>query len=303
MDTRSLTTLFQAGPLESMDVTALRIERRLGHVAVAEADVRTTTYAEPDDLLGVPARLAFGRGQVDHEVLGVITSVGMVATPGDDFHDHLVYRVEVRSCLSFLEQQVDCRIFQDKDVKEIVSSVLSGLDIADDKQSWRLTAKYPKREYCVQYNESALAFVSRLLEEEGIFFFSDKGDSGEVLVFQDDSTTADPIDGEKALEYRHGGGMEASDDSVGVITQRHRTATCKVTLRDYDWKRPSLDMTVSASADADADLDVYDYPGLYVEPADGKRLAQVKLEALSAERVTLDLVSGCPRLLAGRWLT
>jgi type VI secretion system secreted protein VgrG len=303
MDTRPLSAFFQAGPLESSDVTALRVERRLGQVAVAEVDVRTTTYAEPDDLLGAPARLAFGRGQADHEMIGVVTSVGMVATPGDDFHDHLVYRLTVGSSLELLSQQVDCRIFQDKDVKEIVSGVLTDFGIADGQQSWRLSANYPKREYCVQYNESALAFVSRLLEEEGIFFFSDKGDDGELLVFEDDSTTADPIDGNKSLEYQHGGGLEASDDAVGVITQRHRTATGKVTLRDYDWKRPSLDMTVTASADADADLEVYDYPGLYVEPADGQRLAEVKLEAMQAERVTLDLVAGCPRLLAGRWLT
>jgi len=114
----------------------------------------------------------------------------------------------VSSCLALLERQVDCRIFQDKDVKEIVSGVLKGFGIADAQQSWRLSAKYPKREYCVQYNESALAFVSRLLEEEGIFFFSDKGDSGELLVFEDDSTHADPIDGEKKVRYRHGAGND-----------------------------------------------------------------------------------------------
>jgi type VI secretion system secreted protein VgrG len=302
MDTRALTVLFQAGPIESLDVTGMRIERRLGKVAEADVEVRTTTYAEPDDLLGIPARVAFGRGEADQEFLGVVTSVAMVSSPDNDMREHLVYRIQVSSCLALLERQVDCRIFQDKDVKDIVSGVLTDFGIAAAQQSWRLSAKYPKREYCVQYNESALAFVSRLLEEEGIFFFSDKNDGGELLVFEDDSTTADPIDGDKTIPYRHGAGLDASDDAVGVITQRHRTATGKVTLRDYDFKRPQLDLTSTASASKDADLEVYDYPGLYVEPADGKRLAQVKLEALQAERVTLDLQSGCPRLIAGRWL-
>jgi len=303
MDTRALTVLFQAGPLESLDVGGLRIEHRLGRVAEAELEVRSPTYAEPDEILGLPARVAFGRGEADQEFLGVVTRVAMVTSPDDDVREHLVYKIQVSSVLGLLDQQVDCRIFQDKDVKEIVSGVLRDLGIADNQQSWRLAITYPKREYCVQYNESALAFVSRLLEEEGIFFFSDKGDAGELLVFEDDSTTGDPIDGEKKVEYRHGAGLDASDDAVGVITQRHRTATGKVTLRDYDFKRPQLDLTSATSADTDADLEVYDYPGLYVEPKEGARLAQVKLEALQADRVTLELESGCPRLIAGRWLS
>jgi type VI secretion system secreted protein VgrG len=303
MEPRALTILFQAGPIESLDVVGLRMERRLGHVAVADVEVRTATYAEPDEILGVPARIAFGRGEVDHEFFGVVMSIGMVASPEHDTRPELLYRIQVTSYLGLLEGQVDCRIFQDKDVKEIVSEVLRDLGIADEMQSWRLSDTYPEREYCVQYNESALAFVSRLCEEEGIFFFSDTGDGAELLVFEDSSPLGDPIERDKTLRYRHGAGLDAPDDAVGVITQRHRTATGKITLRDYDFQRPDLDLTVTATADRDADLEVYDYPGRYTEPKDGTRLAQVRLESLQAERVTLELESGCPRLVAGRWLS
>ena len=302
MDTRSLTFLFQAGAIESPNVTELRIERRLGKFAEAEIEVRTSTYAEPDDLLGLPARLAFGRGEADHELLGVVMSVAMVTSPEDESRAHLCYRIHMTSVLGLLEGQVDCRIFQDKDVKEIVSEVLRDLGVSDKNQAWRLSGKYPKREHCVQYNESALAFISRLLEEEGIFFFSDKGDAGEVVVFEDDSTMGDPVDGDKKIAYRHGAGLDANDDSVGVITQRHRTATGKITFRDYDFKKPELNLTATAAAAKDADLEVYDYPGHYTETKEGVRLAQVRLESLQAERVVLELESSCPRLVAGRWI-
>jgi type VI secretion system secreted protein VgrG len=302
MDTRALTTVFEAGPLASLDVMELRIERRLGQVAEADVEVRASTYAEPDDLLGVPARIAFGRGQADHQMLGIVTTVGMVTSPEDDDRDHLLYRIRVSSCLALLERQVDCRIFQEKSVKDIVSGVLRDFGITDAMQSWRLSATYPTREYCVQYRESALAFVKRLLEEEGIFFYSDVGDEGELLVFEDDSGLVDPVDGTTQVRYRHGAGLDATDDAVGVITERHRTATGTITLRDYDYKRPQLDLTCTAAAAADPDLEVYDYPGLYVDPAVGERLAQVKLEALQAERVTLELESDCPRIVPGRWL-
>src|SRR5580698_1640160 len=131
MDTRTLTIVFQAGPIASTDVSALRIDRRLGKIAEAQVHVRSTTYAEPDDLLGAPARIAVGRDGEDEEVLGVVTSVGMVTSPENDARDYLVYHLEVCSCLALLERQVDCRIFQDKDVKEIVSEVLKGFGIAD----------------------------------------------------------------------------------------------------------------------------------------------------------------------------
>jgi type VI secretion system secreted protein VgrG len=302
MDIRALSILFQAGPIESADVTDLRVERRLGTYASAEIEVRTTTYVEPDDLLGQPARVAFGRGEADHELNGVVMSVAMVTSPEDDSRAHLCYRIVLTSTLALLEGQFDCRIFQDKDVKEIVSEVLRDLGVSDKNQGWRLAGKYPKREYCVQYNESSLAFVSRLLEEEGIFFFSDKGDAGELIVFEDDSTLGDPVDGDKTLVYRHGGGLDATGDSIGVITQRHRTATGKITFRDYDFKKPDLDLTATAAAATDAELEVYDYPGHYTEPKEGTRLAQVRLESLQAERIELELESGCPRLVPGRWI-
>jgi type VI secretion system secreted protein VgrG len=302
MDTRALTVFFKAGPIESLDVVDLRMERRLGKFAEAEVEVRTSVYAEPDDLLGLPARIAFGRGDPDHDFLGVVMSVAMLTSPEDDAREHLVYRVHVTSILGLLERQIDCRIFQDLDVKEIVSGVLTDFGVAEKSQSWRLSGKYPKREYCVQYNESALAFISRLLEEEGIFFFSDKSDDGELLVFEDDSTLSDPIDGESKLIYRHGAGLDGSDDAAGVVTQRHRTATGKITFRDYDFKKPQLDLTATASAATGDDLEIYDYPGHYTEPKEGQRLAQVRLESLQAETVTIEIESGCPRLVAGRWL-
>ena len=114
-----------------------------------------------------------------------------------------------RSRLGLLERRSTARIFQDKDVKEIVAEVLQDLGVDDEQQSWRLTATYPKREYCVQYSESALAFVSRLLRGGGHLLLLRQGDAGELIVFDDDSTPAEPIDGDPEVPYRHGAGLDA----------------------------------------------------------------------------------------------
>src|SRR6185437_11060660 len=108
-------------------------------------------------------QVAFGRGAPEHVLAGVVTSAEVVMSPEDNSDPRVSYRIELSSAIALLDQQVDCRIFQDQDVKEIVSGVLSSLGVGDKTQSWRLSGQYPKREYTVQYNESALAFVSRLL--------------------------------------------------------------------------------------------------------------------------------------------
>ena len=299
----SFTALFTAGPIESYNLLRFRIERRLGRVFDAEVDVYAETFVAAEDLLGLPASLAFGRGDPEHTLHGVIAGVTLIATPDDADKDRgCVHRLHVTSKMGLCEQQVDYNIHQDKDVREIVAKVLEAHGIPAAQQSWRLMKGYPKREYCVQYEESALAFACRLLEEEGIYWFSDKNAGGELIVFEDDSTTSDPIEGDKAVLYRHGAGLEKGDDAIGVITQRHRTATGKIVLRDYDFKKPAVDLTATASADTGADLEVYDYPGLYAEPKEGKRLAEVRLEALQAERATLEVRAGCPRIVPGRWL-
>src|SRR5690348_678617 len=105
MDNQSLSILFQAGPIESRDVVGLRLERGLCKVATAHVEVRSITYVEPDDLLGVPARIAFGHDKADHELHGVVMRVAMVASPDDEARDYLVYRLQVTSGLGLLAQQ------------------------------------------------------------------------------------------------------------------------------------------------------------------------------------------------------
>ena len=204
------------GPYTDFEVVGLRMRRALGVVAEAELDVRTRLYGEPDAMLGLPAKIVFGRGAEDHAFDGLVTNVSMRMSPQDETRAELVYHLRVSSALALLEHEQDSRIFQEQDVKDIVTSVLNGVGVTSRHLSWRLSATYAKREYCVQYAETSLAFVSRLLEEEGITFRSESGPDGELIVFDDDTTQADPIDGDKEIPYRHGGGLLAPDDSVRV---------------------------------------------------------------------------------------
>jgi type VI secretion system secreted protein VgrG len=303
MATRDFNAAFKAGSLEAYKVLAFREEHRLGRPAEATITCQLAEYVDPEELIGQGGSLVFSTGYDEasvHYFGGTVESVTVIGSTsvGEGSVHHV--RFHVVSQMALLARSEGCEIHQELDVKEIVTKVLTANGIDGSKQEWKLTGSYPKREYCVQYNESVLAFVSRLLEEEGIYFRSEMREDGEFVIFEDDSSTAPPIEGDDELHFRQRTGLEHEQDAIYKISERGRVCSGKFTLRDYDFKRPKLDMTAEAEADADTDLEIYDFPGHYFEPSEGKRLAKVRLEAEQATRSTLVIEADCVRLECGK---
>ena len=303
MATRDFEISFVTSAAPAARVLAFREEHHLGRPAEASVTVQLPGYVDPDELLGAAAELGFAAGDgPKHAFAGIIeavTLIGSTAMGGGSVH-HVLFHVV--SSIGLLGRSVGCQIFQEQDVKEIVTKVLEDNGVETGKLDWRLSGSYPKRTYCVQYNESALAFVSRLLEEEGIYFRSEARDDGEHIVFEDDSANSTPIDDSEELPFRQRTGLDTDTDAIYSISERSRVVSGKFTLNDYDFKRPKLDMLAEAESDIDTDLEVYDFPGLYVEPKEGKRLAGVRLEAEQAARSTLVIEASSTRIAAGRKL-
>ena len=286
-------------------VVNFRIDHRLAIPTEASVDVHLPDEVDPGDLVGIIGRIEFGyEGEPSHLFDGTIESVTMVGAPGDERRGHL-YRFHLVSVLEPLSRVVTSQIFQELDVKEIVQKVLEQNGIPSDRQKWKLNGSYPKREYCVQYRESSLAFISRLLEEEGIYFFSDvksPEEGGELLVFADDSPSAEAISGDEEIPFRAEGGFDRMEDSILAIVDRRRVVSGKFVLRDYDFEKPKLDLTSTAESDVDTALEIYDYPGGYFVPAEGKRLVKVRLQAEQAERSTVEIEGDCKRIAPGKKL-
>ena len=302
MATRSLTVRFGSAAVTPHAVVAFREEHRLGRPSEATITCQLVEYVDPEELIGKGGDLGFMLGDEgpEHHFAGVIEAVTVLGST--DMGQQSVHHVRLHlvSQMALLAESFGSQIFQDMDVKAIVTAVLDQNGVDPGKLDWKITGSYPTREYCVQYNEIALDFVSRLLEEEGIYYRSEARDGAEHIVFEDDSTVAPPIEDGAELPYRRRTGLELEKDAVYQVSERSRVVSGKFVLRDYDFERPRLDMTAEAEADADADLEVYDFPGLYVDPAEGKRLAQVRLEAEQAERSVLEIDADCVRLECGK---
>jgi type VI secretion system secreted protein VgrG len=192
-----------------------------------------------------------------------------------------------------MSKRADCRTFQKMSVVDIVKKVLA--DAGIDKTDWKTTGSYATRDYAVQYRETDLAFVARLLSEEGIYFAVRHDDSSDKVVFGDDPKGLDAIQGTTTLTFRPTGGVRG--DVFGYVTDVERSQRVrpdKATLRDYDADKPKLKLESTAKADK-ADAEVYVWPGRFDDPKVGDRLAQVLLDSIRADR---DVVTGGASVLS-----
>jgi type VI secretion system secreted protein VgrG len=187
-----------------------------------------------------------------------------------------------------MSRRADCRIFQQMSAVDIVKKVLEQAGV--DKTAWKTTGTYAPRDYTVQYRETDLAFVARLLSEEGIYFSIQHDDQADTVIFGDDPTGLGPVTGPSSLTYtpsfgNAGMGVQALVTNVARTQQVRSNKTC---LRDYDADKPKLKLESTAKTDK-ADAEVYVWAGRFTDPKVGDRLAQVLLDSIRADG---DIVTG-----------
>lgn len=199
------------------------------------------------------------------------------------------YHATLRPWLWFLSKTSDCRIFQELSVPDIVTNVCNDRGFTDIARS--LTGTYPEREYCVQYRESALNFIHRLLAEEGIYYFFRHSEQSHEMVLADSYSAHQPIAGDADIPYRAPGEAAVGLEHVSQWAVMNELETGSYVLRDFDFVKPNVDLTSSSSVQRShthADFEEFDFPGRYTETADGDRYAQARIESLQARFETFE---------------
>ncbi len=247
-------------------------------------------------LVGEPACLAVQLGDGDARFLdGIVRRVRTWEEGRGDARQRV--RVTIVPRLWRLGKIVRSRIFQELTVPEIVRKVLGDGEV---EHRLALSGRYPKRTYCVQYAESDLDFVSRLLEEEGIFYFFEHAQGAHTMVLGDSPSAHPPLPGDARLRFHERSDQPSGEEHVDEFSSALEVRSGKVTLRDFDFVRPHTDLTTSQKAQGpDAALEVYEYPGGYQDSPAGKRIAQVRLEEERARACTSAGASICRRLVPG----
>ncbi|HVT94523.1 MAG TPA: type VI secretion system tip protein TssI/VgrG [Bryobacteraceae bacterium] len=181
----------------------------------------------------------------------------------------------------FLSLWSDCKIFQTKSVPDIAEEVFSKLGFTDYKLG--LIKPHLSRDYTVQYRESSFNFLSRLFEEEGIYYYFEHTDSKHILTLIDNPAKINY--GLQRSFSMASAGAFSPEDSIQDIQYESRVTTDRVLLKDYNFTTPSASLKSQEQGTQKEEL--YDYPGRYDVQNLGDTFARVRLEELEAPQETI----------------
>jgi type VI secretion system secreted protein VgrG len=246
-------------------------------------------------VLGKKGHLTIKGADADRHVHGLVARIEQTGRSEDLSR----YRLTLVPSVWPLGLRQGCRIFQKMTVPDIVRKVLKDAGVADDEVKIQVHGEHPEWEYCVQYRESDLAFISRLMEQEGIFYFFEHSGQKAVMRIGDDPADHPGAPDVPALPFRSGSGMAVSEEVVSRFSLAEEVRPDGFAVRDYNFETPTVDLTGTASDKPGLGTEVFDFPGEYDEPAEGSSLAKIRLQEMRAGRVRGTGESSCPRLAPG----
>lgn len=199
----------------------------------------------------------------------------------------------------------DCRIFQEKTVLQILEQVLDGFSLGNGKRPTieytlsDVAGSFVKREYCVQYNESNFDFISRICEEEGIFFFFKHDDGHHKLVFANKPDKHEPYpssSGGKVKYQQNTSGFD-KEEIVNLMQVNKKLTAGKYTARDFNFTMSANELLVTKDTQKGKDTskgEIYEYPGGYEVTANqGNTLADIRIQARDAKIFSIHGQSNC----------
>ncbi len=202
------------------------------------------------------------------------------------------YRAEIVPWLWFLTRTADCQIFQQKTIPEIIKKVFQDHGFQDFQD--RTQGTYPQREYVVQYRETAFNFVSRLMEEYGIFYFFEHDQNTHKLILADKPQVHKncPVQHKVRFNYTPGSTFQ-KEDIVESWGAEQELRPGKYALTDYNFQTPNTSLMANVQTIAEiggnTKYEIYDYPGIHTKKSEGDTLTKVRMEE---EEASHHLVTG-----------
>ena len=242
-----------------------------------EFTVKTTTF-DPKSILGKRITL---KTKQEFQWSGIVVSVEDVGLEkGVD-----VYAAELRGWLWLATLGEENRIYQKMDALEIISDVFDKMGISDFQS--KLTGKPEQREYCVQYGESNFAFISRLMEEEGIYYSFDHSGSTEKMILANDASAPEDKGEIQFTKSNIQRKVRADADTIYEWAEVGKVVSGKVSLWDYDFTQPRTPLLVSSlgtgiGTHAHNKIERYQSGGHYKTADKGEGFAKHITEANSA---------------------
>ncbi len=240
-------------------------------------------YADDPDIdlkevLKNPVKLTVEK---DDETLRVFHGILSRFEQLHEYSGHVYFRAILVPRLWIADQYLENQLFLDKSVPDIIEEVLKQTGLTTNDYELKLTGCYDPWEYICQYNESDFNFISRWMEREGIYYYFEQGDEAEKLIIADASTAHEDISSGKSIRYSPPDALTPSTtEQVREFTCHQQLLPKKVVLKDYNYRKPSLDLKGEADVDPDGRGNVYIYGEHFKTPEQGNTLATIRAEEL-----------------------
>lgn len=252
------------------------------------------THVDIAGMLGTKANLAVQSEFAEMPVYlhGRIWSLRQRA---DSVEGLFAYEAELVPSLQLLTLYRSCRIFHRASVKTIVANVLDSHGLKNYR--FDLQSALSAREYCVQYQETDLDFLTRLLEEEGIFYYFEHTADQDELVLSDRKTGLPQCPAGAEAQYHPVAGGLGAANPVFTFEVRQQMTPGGVETADYNFETPKVSLT--ATLDGNPNGVLYEYPGWYGTKPDGERYVRIRLEEEEARIAEMSGTSSCVGFRAG----
>jgi len=195
------------------------------------------------------------------------------------------YRATMVPKLWLLTRTADCRIFQNEKIPDIVQAVIKENGITDIETV--LNGTYAPRDYCVQYRETDFNFVSRLMEQYGLFYFFKHEEKKHILVLTDDLSAHKPCPEQEEVSWNPHGGESFDEDVITSLQWEETFRFGKYAVTDYNFETPSTklmaEVKTKIAVGGNEKFEIYDYPGEYGKKAEGDGIAKIRMEEEEAQ--------------------
>lgn len=226
---------------------------------------------------------------------GVVAEASFVAARAGKLH----FTFELRPALWALSLRVNSRIFQEQSVLDISRTLFSEAGFID-RVTFEVSGSPAPREYVVQYRESALNFVQRLFEEEGLFYFFRHDEEGHRMIVADAPAAFEQTD---PIPHTLSQGLLAFGEPLPSFSRRRALRCTHLTLRDYDFENPQVPPESALPAEDRWPAICFDYPGRFVAASEGNVRTSARLRQLRHDADVCEGRSQAPGLNVGSRVT
>jgi len=244
------------------------------------------------------AKLIFHRPEGGNAVYNGIVAHFEQLHEVDGFAFYKAYLVPKLWWLSITQHN---QIILDKSVPDFINDVLVDGGLSQQDFEFRLQGSYDPIEYVCQYGESHLDFMSRWLEREGIYYFFEQTASSEKVIFTDSMIAHIDLPQGKELTYSPPSGLESlhAAEVLKSFHCRQSLMPSKIFMKDYNYRKPSLEISGDADVDKKGRGTVYYYHGHIKTSEEGRKLAKIRAESLLCRREEYKGEGSVPFMLPG----